>query len=162
MTNEISIQLEPGQPMSCLVDDNFEAESREPLKWRFDESWFYQQFIKDFFHPKIISSYGSTSWTWSANFILAIFIDIFTITFTLINIPKLLLKSRWLRPWTSDKLSPCQEITSCLVVRGSLVKSNVLIDDEDVLPMNATFEMADDDISLVSRILNLTTYMIWL
>ena len=39
-------------------------------------------------------------------------------------------------------------------------KSDVLIDDEDVLPINATFEMADDDISLVSRILNLTIYMI--
>ena len=44
-----------------------------------------------------------------------------------------------------------------LEVRGSLVKSDVLIDYEDVLPINATFEMADDDISLVSRILNLKT-----
>ena len=39
------------------------------------------------------------------------------------------------------------------MVRGSLVKSNVLIDYEVMPPMNATFEMADDDISLVSRIL---------
>ena len=82
------------------------------------------------------------------------FIDIITIyvTFTPVNILKLF-KSCWLRPWTSDKLSPCEEITSCREVRGSLVKSNVLIDYEDMPPMNATFEMADDDISLVSRIL---------
>ena len=73
VTNEISIQLEPGQPMSCLVDDNFEVESREPRKWRFGESWFYQKVIKEGFHPKIIGAYGSTSWTWSAKFILAIY-----------------------------------------------------------------------------------------
>ena len=39
-------------------------------------------------------------------------------------------------------------------IRGSLVKSNVTLDYQDIVPMNATFEMAEDDISLVSEILN--------
>ena len=38
-------------------------------------------------------------------------------------------------------------------VRGSLVKSGVSIDYEDMLPINATFEMAEEDISKVSRVL---------
>ena len=32
VTDEISLQLEPGQPMNCLVNDTFEVESREPRK----------------------------------------------------------------------------------------------------------------------------------
>ena len=43
-------------------------------------------------------------------------------------------------------------ITSYLEVRGSLAKSGTLVDYEDVLPMNATFEIAEKDISLVSII----------
>lgn len=40
--------------------------------------------------------------------------------------------------------------------RGSLVKSDVTLDNQDKVPMNATFEMAEDDISLVSGIFNLS------
>ena len=55
-----------------------------------------------------------------------------------------------------SKKTPQNNWTSLQAIRGSLVQSNVTNDYKDLVPMNATFEISEEDISLVSGIFHLS------